>query len=685
MVVKITLLMLTTCLSFSSACCGETPSAASVKQSEIGQLLSRVPKGSSWQVLDPALRTVLETRALEVLEKDRQAWGLLGLQQKLNLLLQAPTPLMIENIDRILGDTFASELTHGFRMERDVQNEELKRQLLRIYLTIADARGYMLSNHPDYKGWDGRPVRELQIIDHEHFKTMSLWNRQTEDSLRAIADGDLTKLEIALRNKSYFTTRANKHFDRPAVGISGAPLYSSLYERYPFLNDSDLLDAYNASSFTEFREVNVGTLRAFMYDYDAEFNEEWLKKQKIPDGLVGDILKLGTLYRTRTMGLPGKDVRCTIYSPSERDANWDAATADLISNADGSETMQSYAKAYDAIAAQRQAQMQRVGQKTLERLFPDDSPLLSKDQRARVSGILLSEKRPAMMINTLISALDSVTGATAASAKVKDALAKQPKVGGGYVPGDPVRASDRAQIVDMWNKARAFVKHEYSGYRVDISALIPDEPILVTTGQNQFTVGGKVNLSLEVESPLPRLSSTILHEMKHAIDQNSHAPVEGAAWEGAATSIERQVWPSFIEEAMAGQGDILPMAILDTEFYNVRFTATTDATLKIFLRESCDKDEPDTIAYAEEVVRGYGYDDTATLDLRSQRAHRSTQYIQYDYGLQMYADLLSYLQNGVGPKPRVDAYLIQACGLSNPKKDNATVDDLKVCIRDRKS
>jgi hypothetical protein len=118
----------------------------------------------------------------------------------------------------------------------------------------------MLSNHPDYKGWDGKPVRELQIIDHEHFKAMAIWNKQTEDSLRTIPDGDLTKLETALRKKSYFTTRANKYFDRSAVGISGAPFYSSLYERYPFLNDANLLDSYNASSFTKFREVNVGTL-----------------------------------------------------------------------------------------------------------------------------------------------------------------------------------------------------------------------------------------------------------------------------------------------------------------------------------------------------------------------------------------------------------------------------------------
>jgi hypothetical protein len=148
-----------------------------------------------------------------------------------------------------------------------------------------------------------------------------------------------------------------------------------------------------------------------------------------------------------------------------------------------------------------------------------------------------------------------------------------------------------------------------------------------------------------------------MHEIKHAIDQNSHAAVEGSAWEGAATTIERQVRPIFIEEAMAGQAALLPVARLKTENDNVRFTATTDATLRIFLRESCGSGEPDTIAYTEEIVRGYGYNDKDVLRLRSRRAHRSTQYLEYDYGLEMYTDLLSYLQNGVGSMPRVDAYL----------------------------
>ena len=139
-----------------------------------------------------------------------------------------------------------------------------------------------------------------------------------------------------------------------------------------------------------------------------------------------------------------------------------------------------------------------------------------------------------MMMDTLVSALDEVTGSAVASMKVKDATDKQPTVGGGYSQGQPVRDTDKTQILDMWNKIRAFIKREYSGYRVDIAALIPEQPIIVNTGQNQFTLGGQVTLSLGTAWNLASFSSTLMHEIKHAIDQNSHAAVEGAAWEGAA-------------------------------------------------------------------------------------------------------------------------------------------------------
>jgi hypothetical protein len=664
-------------------------SASQASGPAIEQLLSRVPDGAAWQDLAPDLQSDFRARASSVLSSDRQSWGLPGLQQKAELLFVAPTAAMTENIDRILSITYASELPGGFKMARDVENVDLKRLLLRIYLAITDARGFMLYNQPDFKSWDGMPVKELQLLDHEHVAAMATWHRQTEDGLRSLPDNKLNALEKALRAKSYFTTRAGKHFDRPAVGENGSMDYSGLYklpvEQRPFPSDAALLDAYNASMFTDFRDVNVGTLDAFMYDYESEFNQAQLIKQGMPGALASNILKLANLFRTRTQALPERNKRCTIFSPFQRSATWDAFTAKQISNADGAETMQSYAKLYADIAASRVVTMQSVGRLTLERLFPAGSSDVTLEQRVQITDRLLRETRPAMMVETLLSALDEVTGHKGASMKVRKVIDQQPMVGGGYSAGQPVRDADKAQILEMWTKMRAFIKREYSGYRVDIAALIPVEPIIITTGQNQFTLGGQVTLSLGTAWNLASLSSTMMHEIKHAIDQNSRAAVEGAAWEGAATSVERQVWSVFIEEAMASQAELLPVARLLTEIDNVRFTATTDATLKIFLRESCRDDEPDSITYAEEIVRSYGYQDKDLLRLRSRRAHRSSQYLQYDYGLAMYLDLLSYLQAGTGLAPRVDAFLLQACGLPNPKKDTASVHDLKACIRDRKS
>ena len=232
-------------------------------------------------------------------------------------------------------------------------------------------------------------VKELQLLDHEHVKAMAMWQQQTEDGLRKLPDNKLSQLEKALRSKSYFTTRAGKYFDRPAVAINGSMGYSNLYafptKQRPFPNDAALLVAYNASMFTEFREVNMGTLDAFMYDYESEFDQAQLKKQGMSDALANNVLKLGNLFRTRIQALPEKVKRCTIFSPSQRSANWEAFTARQISNADGTETMQSYAKLYEDIAAQRVATMQAVGRMTLERLFPDGSPDLIPEQRVQVA------------------------------------------------------------------------------------------------------------------------------------------------------------------------------------------------------------------------------------------------------------------------------------------------------------
>ena len=102
------------------------------------------------------------------------------------------------------------------------------------------------------------------------------------------------------------------------------------------------------------------------------------------------------------------------------------------------------------------------------------------------------------------------------------------------------------------------------------------------------------------------------------------------------------------------------------------------------MRESCGENEANSIAYAESVVASYGFRDPAVLRQRSRRAHRSWQYLQYDYGLLMTADMLAYLQAGVASGQRIDAFLLQACGMFNAENDKASVEQLKACLRDRK-
>jgi hypothetical protein len=274
------------------------------------------------------------------------------------------------------------------------------------------------------------------LVDHEDWKVSSAWLQRTEDDLRKIPAASLSLLEKALREKSYFTTRTGRFPDEPPLGLQGSMEYAGLYSKpatvRPIPDDASLLEAYNASMFAEFRDVDVGTLDAFLFNYNSEFKLPALKAQGMSDELATAVLKLGNLYLTRTQAHPDKDRRCTIYSPSDRNGFWDAFTAEQISNADGSATMEGYEVAYRYVAAERLAEMRQLGSLTLERMFPNGSTELSNAQRSQVVKRLNSESRPAKMIDTLTTSLDEMTGSAAASQKIRDALDKQAKVGGGW-------------------------------------------------------------------------------------------------------------------------------------------------------------------------------------------------------------------------------------------------------------
>jgi len=64
--------------------------------------------------------------------------------------------------------------------------------------------------------------------------------------------------------------------------------------------------------------------------------------------------------------------------------------------------------------------------------------------------------------------------------------------------------------------------------------------------------------------------------------------------------------------------------------------------------------------------------------------HRPRIRERFDVGRSRYRGLLDYMQKGVGSAARVDAYLMQACGMPSPKADQAAVNRLLKCIKERK-
>jgi hypothetical protein len=63
--------------------------------------------------------------------------------------------------------------------------------------------------------------------------------------------------------------------------------------------------------------------------------------------------------------------------------------------------------------------------------------------------------------------------------------------------------------------------------------------------------------------------------------------------------------------------------------------------------------------------------------------NNGTQYLQYDYGLVSYTDTMSFLERA-GGGGKVDAFLLQACGLSSARKSQAHVDKLAACVKNRR-
>lgn len=669
---------------------------------DMTKLLARVPAGTAWKDVSPAVKARLERNAALYQSKVRHDWGTKGLDEKEARLVGAATPPMIENFDRVLKHLFAADVPADFVPSTAVTNAPLLLELKRFYLVYcAERRHLLLSTNPDFKDWDGGPVTEFLVRDVTATEEQKNYARAVQARIDAIPAAGLSDIEKRIVTKTRFLTRALAQAangfssggnDTRQMSTAAANLYDfgAFHAQAPggsklFTDDNDFLLALNATTFPgPMLYGNVGTADAFVWDQANYVEPEFLKSQGLDlatSQKAKNFVVLANWWKERVLALPEAQKRCTVYSPAENADIWEAFTADNFSNADGKQTMASYAATYQATVTLRNQRMNGVADMAIDSAFPSG---LTAQKKAQVKAAIHKSTRPAAIVETIVAALDTATGNTTASVAFKAKLTELTMIGG-YAEGEALRPADLQAVNEMYDNVKKYIGVHYAGRTVDIAALLPPS-VVVTTSNGIFagaspTGGATITVGVGTANNKAALYSTLLHESKHAIDFASKASVQGAAWEGAAISAETLVHPKFIAEVMAAEGPKLPFYALSSELANVRTTATTDATLKVYLRKSCGPTDPDSNQFAKSIVEGYGYTDPATLTLRARRAHYGAQYLSYDYGQVIYVDLMTWLQGQLGnAAPAIDPYLLQACGMPSPNKDAAAVAKLKSCL-----
>jgi hypothetical protein len=667
-----------------------------VSSAPLSNVIASVPPGTPWNDVPQGVKARLESHAKKTFARADREWGARGMAEKIQVVATSATPAMTENYDRILKFILAADVPEGFKPSTDIANAQLRTELQRFYVVYcAERRHVLIGTNPEFKDWDGQPVKDFLVRDAATADAQKALAAEVIKKLRAIPAASLSDVERAIVRKTVLVGRQLEEGstgfnlggnDTRQTGTAPSFLFDvvtqfAMGDKGVFTNAEAVLETVNAHALQSFLHMNKGTIDTFAWDFESYVDPTWLSGSGMDpkSDVAKQYLALAGWWKDRMVASPDAAKSCTLYTPAERAHLWNAITADNLANEDGTSTLESYAGSYKNVAAGRLADIKTVAVKALESVFATRTDLVDDSQLAQVKGIVEKETRPAAMVTAMVTALDQVTGKSDASAALTKQMESLTMIGG-YKEGETLREADKATVLQMWEQVRGYVKTRYAGRPVDISALMPAAPI-VTTGDGAFAGSdGNVTVGLANAYKKSTLFAVLLHEAKHAIDYNSHASVQGAAWEGAAVVAEDMVAAPMIAQLMASDPN-LPLYRLGTAVDDVRLTATTDATLKVLLRTSCGAGEPDTIALAKEVVQGYGYTDPDVLTLRSRRAHMGTQYLSYDLGYVLYNDLLKWLGAQVPNAPvTIDPMLLQACGMPSPNQDAAAVAKLKGCL-----
>jgi hypothetical protein len=686
----------------------------------VQQLLKTIPLGTKWADLSDDTKSQLQKHADNRLSAFRTRWGANALKQKQTILLDCPTVKMKAAMDDFYRKSY-SFLPPTFSLN-DVKNVALKRALISNYLgSLAALRATL--TYPGQKlpnrDWDGESLFDsTRLPDEKTYSDIRAFNAGVVADLRAVDDAVLDVGERAIKQEVLYDSRAYSVGAFSGDSFGGDDMRSAcelvslnndVVQGYnidkgrPRIFDSDdaVLREVNAMYLhsTELKWLDVGNVTATLNPsmlciYPDDDLETFVGRPTVNEIAKG-IVQLRDWWVERLSLNPNARRKCSIYSASDRARIWEAFSADQRSNNDSTSSMQTYKVQIDGYRESKIKKYRSTAKLAIQLAFPDNS-ILTLSQRQQVVTAIDAEtafgKFP-KQIATLLDAAQGTMEGPAASAWKSAVATNVIYFKGNYANGDPVRPDDEAAIKEMYDDVKKWVAGQYRGYPIDIASLFDKFSITITTGGNASTSTSNGNIRFGVGASRSRMEyySILLHELRHAVafawramaPNPSNVTIDmGPVIEGSGVAVEDLLLEIFLRDQL--KNDLAyALYALDYGLRDARFVATTDATLQKYFRVGCsDADDPDSLAFAKDIVLGYGLPDALATN-QALRAHVGTQYFQYIAGGRQVVEDIGYLQAQIDPtgKARVDPFVLFACGLNNPRRDANYVASLKACMK----
>ncbi|CAN7704315.1 hypothetical protein LJR098_002558 [Rhizobium sp. LjRoot98] len=628
----------------------------------ISKLLKPLPIDTRWDDLPKQTQSQLSVLAETRLSHFSSEWDASALASKEKNLLRCPTAAMNLNINRFLA-RFTSAAGASNPLST-IKNQDLGQALKKAYLAEYAAKRATL-RYPrgavENLDWDGTsPFGSIRLPERKSYADIKDYSLKVADELRGLANDDLSPTEIHFREEALYKMRAYSAGAFTGDSWGGADNDSAcqlmirnydilggyqLEQKRPeiYQNDDEVLLDANAIFLNNMplKWQDVGTWNSAK-KYCNVTNPSFVAKL-VGDPAVNDTAKAMILFKNwwieRIEASPDSKKKCTIYTEGDRELVWTAFSADQQFNNDQSSSLESYNEKVGEYIADRTLQFRDSASTALDLVFPDPADFSLQDRQTIKEALRQSSAFGAYkdIIPAMLEVIDANSGK---SLRDKwDAAWREDVVEiGGYQPDEQIRKEDIDKINDMFEKTKDWVAKNYNYYPNNPKNFYHGISIKVTTSSNSTTTyPGNINIGIGTSRTLYEHYSTILHELRHAMEFARAASGQiltvygadtGPAFEGSGIATEIINLPILANDVFSTPRSIA-LNRLAYAMHDARLAATSEATAARYFRSGCSEaSSPNSIDYVVKLVEKYGlYNEFASN--AAVRVHVNAQYLQY--------------------------------------------------------